>query len=363
MIKQNRLIKTFLELVKIDSPSGEEKEVAKYVAKRLEQLGAKVEFDNYGNVIGKIKGKGEPLMLNAHLDTVEPGKNIKPIVEKDIIKSDGTTILGADPKAGVSIILETLTSIKEDNTPHVPIEVVFTLGEELGLFGAVNLDYKKITAKRGITFDGEEGVHNISISAPGYNRVDATIIGKGTHAGAAPEKGISAIKIASEIIANLDVGRIDFETTANIGLISGGTARNAVPEKAHFKGEVRSRNIKKLEKHTSHFKKVFSNVMKKYPIAKGELDIKREFDPYIFEEDHRVIKHISNILNGMGIKPNLFHSGGGTDVNIFHDYGIEAIVVGTGGYEAHTIREYVIIPQMLQAAKFCEKIVFLPSFC
>lgn len=357
MINQDRLVKTFLDLVKIDSPSGEEEEIAKHIAKRLRKLGATVEFDSYGNVIGKIKGKGEPLMLNAHLDTVEPGSSIKPIVEGDIIKSDGTTILGGDPKAGVSIILEALTSIIENGRQHVPVEIVFTLGEETGLFGAVNLDYKKINAKRGITFDGEEQMHNITISAPGYNRVDATIIGRGAHAGATPEKGISAIQIASEIIANLKIGRIDFETTANIGLISGGSARNAVPEKTHFKGEIRSRNIEKLENHTTHFKQVFNKIMRRYKEAKLQLDIKREFDPYFFDKNHRVIKHISSVLNKMEIMPNLQHSGGGTDVNIFHTHGIEAIVVGTGVYEAHTTREYVVISQMYDAARFCERII------
>lgn len=357
MIKQDRLVKTFLELVKIDSPSGEEKEVVKEVAKRLEKLGAKVEFDNYGNVIGKIKGNGEPLMLNAHLDTVEPGRGIKPIIEGDIIKSDGKTILGGDPKAGVSIILEAITSLLEDRKKHFPLEIVFTLSEETSLLGALNLDYRKINAKRGITFDGEEEIRNITISAPGYNRVDATITGRGAHAGVEPEKGISAIKIASEIISSLKIGRIDFETTANIGLISGGSARNAVAEKSHFKGEIRSRNVEKLEKHTAHFKDVFNKIMRKHPKTKVEVDIKREFDPYLFDENHRVIKHISTALTKMKIKPNLQHSGGGSDVNIFHDFGIEAVVVGTGVYDAHTTREYVLIPQMYDAARFCERII------
>jgi tripeptide aminopeptidase len=357
MINKKRLIQTFLDLVGIDSPSGEERAVAEYAAKFLRKLGGKVEFDSYGNVIGKFKGEGETMMLNSHLDTVEPGRGIKASVRGDKIVSDGSTILGGDAKAGVAAILEALISLKEDNRQHVPIEVVFTLAEESGLVGATNLDYSKISAKRGITFDGERGVENLTISAPGYNRVDVTIIGRGAHAGAEPEKGISAIKIAAEIIGKLEVGRIDSETTANVGLIEGGSARNAVPERVHFKAEIRSRSLKKLEDHVIHFEEVFKSVMNKYPDAKIELTMQREFDPYIFEESHRVIKQIQDVFKVMKIKPKLEVSGGGTDVNVFHIHGIEAVCVGVGDYEAHTTREYVVVREMVEAAEFCEKLI------
>lgn len=359
MISKQRLIDTFIDLVKIDSPSGHEKELAEYVSQYLKRLKAEVEYDNFGNVIAKLPGSigVKPLMLNAHLDTVEPGRGIKPIIEGDIIRSDGSTVLGGDPKAGVALILEALTSLVEDKKTHVPLEIVFTREEEIGLKGAINLDYTILTAKRGITFDGEEAVHNVVISAPGYNRVDATIVGRGAHAGAQPEKGISAIQIAAKIISSLHLGRIDHETTANIGLIEGGTARNAIPEKVHFRGEIRSRNKEKLEAHTTHFQNVFKDIMTQHPEAKSDLVIQKEFDSYLFDGNHKVVQHISNVFSDMHIAPNLHHSGGGTDVNIFHSHGIEAIVVGTGDYDAHTTREYVIIPQMLQAAQFCEKIV------
>lgn len=359
MIDKKRLIKTFIDLVQIDSVSGEEENVAKEVAKRLKKLGAKVEFDSYGNVIGKLKGTGEPIILNAHLDTVEPGRGIKPIVKDDRITSDGTTVLGGDPKAGIAAILEALESLQEDKKAHVPLEMVFTREEEIGLRGAVNLDYTKLSAKRGITFDGEEAVHNITISAPGYNRIDVTVIGRGAHAGCEPEKGISAIVIASLIIGKLKLGRIDEETTANIGMVQGGSARNAIPEVVHFKGEVRSRNQKKLEQHTKHFEEVFSLVANAFPEAKVEVFIKREFESYLFQDTHRVIAHASKILSDFKLTPNLCHTGGGTDVNIFHTKGIEGIVVGGGFYNAHTTREYVVISEMVQAAKFCEKMVLI----
>lgn len=357
MINKDRLVKTFIDLVKIDSPSGEEQRIAKEVINKLKALGGGVERDAFGNVIAKFEGAGEPLMINAHLDTVEPGRGIKPQLQGDKIFSNGDTILGGDPKAGVAAILEALTSLKEEKRKHVPLEVVFTLSEEIGLLGAKNLEYNKLISRRGITFDGIKDVATITSSAPGYNRVDVTIIGKSAHAGEEPEKGVSAIKIGAEIISKLETGRIDHETTANVGLIEGGSALNAVAERLHFMAEIRSRSLQKLEKHSLHFEEVFNSVMQKYPEAKIELKIVREFDPYLFEENHQVIQLAKKALEQIGLKPKLEPTGGVADVNIFHTNGLEVVCVGVGDYEAHTTREYVLISEMLQAAHFCETIL------
>lgn len=358
MIHKDRLVQTFIELVKIDSPSGEEQKVVEYASKRLKRLGGRVERDGYGNVIAKFEGVGEPMMINAHLDTVEPGRGIRPEISDNRITSDGRTILGGDPKAGVAEILEALTSLNEEKYKHLPIEVVFTLNEEIGLKGAINLDYSKLTARRGISFDGKDDVATITTSAPGYNSVDVTIIGRGAHAGE-PEKGISAVKIGAEIISRLETGRIDNETTANVGLIEGGSALNTVAQRMHFMAEIRSRNLKKLEKHSLHFEEVFNSVMQKYPEAKIELKIAREFDPYLFEENHEIIQMAKKALAQIGLKPKLEPTGGGADVNIFHKHGLGVICVGTGVYELHTTREYALVNEMLEAAKFCEAIARL----
>ncbi len=357
MINQDRLVKTFLELVQIDSPSGEEKAIAQHVAEKLKTLGAAVEFDTYGNVIGKIPGQGEVLMINAHLDTVEPGKGIKPVIKGDKITTDGSTVLGGDPKAGVAAILETLTSLKEDTKAHLPLEIVFTLEEETSLGGSINLDYTKVLAKKVVTFDGEAGVKNITVSAPGYNKVDITITGRSAHAGAEPEKGLSAIKIAADMISKLQVGRIDFETTANIGIINGGSARNAVPDTVTIQAEIRSRNEEKLEKHTDHFKAVFKEITKQYPTAKIDVSIIREFNPYVLPPTNELVVHVANKLKSLGITPVMEDSGGATDVNIFHTHGIQGVCVGTGDYEAHTTREYVLISEMVETTKFCEALL------
>lgn len=357
MINRKRLVSTFLELVKIDSPSGHEKKISQFVADKLKSLNGKVIIDSYGNIIAKFQGKGDPIILNSHLDTVEPGQNVKPYVIENKILSDGTTILGGDAKAGVAIIIETITSLKEDNLAHLPLEVIFTREEEIGLIGADNLDYSLIKSKDGITLDAVGGVENIIISAPGYTRIDVSIMGRSAHSGFEPEKGISAIKIASEIITNLKVGRIDNETSANIGIIRGGSARNAIPETVQFEAEIRSRNPEKLAEHTIHFEKIINNTLLNYPEAKVNLNIHREFNPYFFEKSNPLIKKIIDALTNTGLKPKFVSSGGGADVSVFQAHGIEAICLGSCYYNAHTTREYVLISEMIKAAKFCQNFV------
>ena len=357
MINKKRLVDTFLELVKIDSPSGEEKQIATVLLKKLQALGGKGGQDAYGNIIMQFSGEGKPFMINSHMDTVEPGRDIKPIVDGDTIKTDGTTVLGGDAKAGLAIILESLTSLKEDKKRHTALEVVLTVEEETGLIGATHLDYTKITAQRGIAFDGSKDVQNVTVSAPGYDRIDITIIGKAAHAGSEPEKGLSAIQIASEIISNFKLGRIDNETTANIGLIEGGSARNAVPEKVEIHGEIRSRNLKKLEQHTQHFKETIGHISKKYKEAKIITEVKREFNPYHFLTTNPTLEQIRKTLEKMGLSLHEDFAGGGSDVQIFHNHGIEAVVLGIGDYNPHTTREFVKISEMYQGVQFAELLV------
>lgn len=357
MINDKRLIKIFIDLVKIDSPSGDEDKMAEEMIKRLKDLGAEIEVDSFGNIIAKFSGMGQPLLLNAHLDTVQPGCGIKPKLSAERIETDGSTILGGDNKAGLAIILEAITAIKESHKPHFPLEVILTRGEEMGLLGAINLDYGKISAIQGISFDGHGPVGNIAVAAPGYNRIDVTVIGRSAHAGVEPEKGISAIEIASKIISELKLGRIDEETTANIGLIEGGSARNAVAERAHFKGEIRSRDLAKLEAHTKHFKEVLAKFDLAFEEAVLEIDIAHEFDPYKFSEDHPMIERILRICKTLKIKPILEPTGGGADVNIFNAHGLEVICVGTGDYELHTKREHLVIKEFVEAANFAAELI------
>ena len=196
MANLERLVTTLIELIQIDSPSGEEDAIDADVSSRLNSLGLSVSHDSYNNVIAKLSGQGPPLLLSAHLDTVEPGRGIKPMVDGEVLRSDGTTILGGDCKAGLAIVLEGLASTMESNGGNRAIEVVFTRHEEGGLIGAHHLDLSMISAKEGIVFDGEGPPNRIVLSAPSQNVVTAEITGRAAHAGLEPEKGISALSVS-----------------------------------------------------------------------------------------------------------------------------------------------------------------------
>ena len=246
MPNQERLVNAFCDLVRIDSPSGEEWDVAQHVSERLSGLGFQVARDAHGNVIAREDGD-RPLLLSAHMDTVDPGRSIRPQVVGDRITSDGNTILGGDCKAGVAAILEALESVRDDGRARRPVEVVLTRGEEIGLVGASNLDFSMLTGTEAVVFDGNGPVNTITGASPTYMAFDINVRGRGAHAGVEPEKGLSAIKIASDIIAELPQGRIDQETTFNVATITGGTVRNAVPSEASVTGEFRSMNMESLE--------------------------------------------------------------------------------------------------------------------
>ena len=356
MINQERLIETFKEIVKIDSPSGEEEEISQDLTRRLTDLGFQVQRDYHGNVLASEEGDN-PLLLSAHMDTVEPGRGIKPRVEGDRIVSDGTTILGGDCKAGIAAILEGLESIKEDGLCRRPVQVVFTRQEEIGLVGAKNLDFSLLIAKEGVVFDGNGPPSKITTAAPTYIGFDITATGRAAHAGAEPEKGISAIKIATEIIAKLPQGRLDDETTFNVGTIQGGSVRNAVPEEVTFVGEFRSRSLETLDMLSMDIRTAIEDVKRDYPEAVITENFEVSFEAYNLKPDDPMIQRVTNILLSLDMKPELGPSGGGTDGNIFLQHGVQCVVVGMSTQEMHTTREYVPIADLVKTADFCQALL------
>ena len=356
MIDRDRLVKTFCELVQIDSPSGEEEAVALNLIERVESLDLTAIRDSYGNVIASDGGQ-DPLLISAHIDTVEPGRGIKPTVDGDRIVSDGTTILGGDCKAGVAAVLEALESISEDGTPHKAVEVALTREEEIGLLGARNLDFSKITAREAIVFDGEGPPSQITSASPTYIGFNLEVTGRAAHAGVEPEKGLSAIRIASEIVTRLPQGRLDDETTFNIGVIEGGTVRNAVPEKAVVQGEFRSRDLETLDGIQLQLTEAVDEVRRLYPEAVIEGRVRTEFETYTISEDDPAARLVMAALRTLGLEPTFHPSGGGTDGNVFRKHGISAVVVGMADHNMHTVREYVTIPDLVDAARLCETLL------
>ena len=356
MINQERLVNDFCELVKIDSPSDEEEAVAQHLTDQLSRLGFQVDRDAHGNLIASEDG-ANPLMLSAHMDTVEPGRGIKPQVVGDRIQSDGATILGGDCKAGLAAIMESLESVAEEGSPRRPVQVVFTRGEEIGLVGAANLDYSMIKCREAVVFDGNGPVNTITGASPTYMRFDVSVTGRGAHAGVEPEKGLSAIRIASEIISDLPNGRLDEETTFNVGLISGGTVRNAVPVEATFGGEFRSHNTESIDLLRMQVLASLQRAREKYRDANIQEEIEMMFRMYRLDPNEPVVRLVTGLLKDLRLEPNIRPSGGGTDANAMRLNGIDCVVVGMSTNEMHTVNEYVVIPDLMATAQFCQTLM------
>lgn len=354
MADRQRLTETLIELIKIDSPSGEEDAIDRDVSARLSALGLAVEHDAYNNIVARIEGAGQPLLLSAHLDTVEPGRGIQPVLDGDTLRSDGATILGGDCKAGLAIVLEALACAADSGGAHRAVEVAFTRHEEGGLVGAHHLDFGLLTAKTGIVFDGEGPPSRVTVSAPSQNVVTAEITGRAAHAGLEPEKGLSALLVAADILTRLPLGRIDAETTANIGWLEGGLKRNIIPERASLDGEFRSRSNDKLAWLEGQFRKVFDEAAARYPEAQISLDIRNTYQAYRVPPQHETVAMIGRALDSLGLAPVLEASGGGSDANVFIERGITALPVGIGVRSFHTTWETALIPEVLQGAEMCQ---------
>ena len=359
MINRDRLVNTFMDIVRIDSVSGEEDEIAEDLTQRLESLGLSVEVDGYGNLIANPPdfdpNKGQsPLLLSVHMDTVDPGRGIQPRVEDDVIRSDGTTIVGGDAKAGVAAVLEAIESLKEDGTSHLPYQIALTREEETGLHGARNLDYSKIHASEAVVFDGEGPVSTVTVAAPTYVGFTVEITGRAAHAGVEPEKGISAIRVAAELITRLPQGRLSADTTFNIGLIEGGSVRNTVPENARVVGEFRSQNLEAIDNIGLEIEQALNTVRVMFPEAALDQHMHTEFEHYEFGEEDPTYRRVSRALEVIGLQPQMKASGGGTDGNIFRQRGITSVVVGMADNGMHTVREHVRISELVEAAHFCE---------
>jgi len=366
MTKKNRVLNRFLKLVRIDSPSRHEKAVVKHVRAELRKMGYRSEEDRAGKRIGGDAGnvwvfvKGNVpdaprIMLNAHLDTVAPGKNIKPRVRNRYVVSDGTTILGGDNKAGVAVLMETLKRLKEEKTRHGDITVLLTISEEIGLLGSKSVSRKKLKADFGFTLDGGD-IDEIINSSPSQDNLRCSIFGKAAHAGVRPEEGISAIKVASEAIAGMKLGRLDDETTANIGKIKGGVATNIIPDRVDLRGEARSHNPKKLKTQIDHMKNRLVRACRKIG-ARLDIKISHSYRSFKIDRNSRLLKLAVKAAKSLNIKPIVKGTGGGFDANIFNSLGVPTVIIGTGADRVHTTRERVSIPQMQKSVQLVMKII------
>ena len=361
MPNKKRLIEEFIELVKIDSLTGKEKNIAQLLFKKLNELGFEVSIDNAGefaggetgNVIATLKGNrpGKKLLFTAHMDTVEPGISINPIIdkEKQIIKSDGTTILGSDDKAGIAAILEAMKTLKEKNISHPDIQVVFSIWEEQGLLGAKYLDYTKIDTDYIYVLDMDGAPGRIITKASAQDKITVKIIGKAAHAGLNPEKGISALMVASHAIVNMNLLRIDEETTANLGVINGGVGTNSVMSELTICGEARSLNEDKLNKQVNHMVNCFREAADKYG-AKVEINVDRLYDAVNINENDEVVILAKKAFANLGIEAYADSTGGASDVNIYASKGYKAVNLAIGMTNAHSVNEFIKIEDLYNSS-------------
>ena len=364
------LIDYFISLIKIDSESKNEKAVALKIAEDLRSLGAEISFDNthektggnIGNLYGYFPGNinKKPIIFCAHMDTVVPGNGIKPQIVDDRITTDGTTILGADDKSGIAEIIWAIKEINEAKEDHAPIEVLFTISEEIGLLGAKLVDLSNIKSEFGYALDSHVIGHVVT-GAPSQNSMQFTIHGKESHAGAAPEFGVSAIQIASEAISKMKLGRIDEETTCNIGVITGGTATNIIPKEVILKAEVRSHNKDKLQKVTNEIKQILIDTAAKYKLgdfqASVESMIQTEYPAFVIGNDDPCIQLAKKATENIGLPFKSGISGGGSDANIFNFKGMKMAVVGSGMKDVHTVNEYIKLVDLENGVKWVKEVI------
>ncbi len=367
-MNKERLRDTFFELVKINSETKDERNIADILTTKMKDLGFEVVEDDSaqrsghgaGNLIATMKGNVsavDPIYFTCHMDTVVPGLDIKPELREDgYIYSDGTTILGADDKAGIAALFEMIRVIKEQDKPHGDIQFIITAGEESGLMGAKAMDASLITAKYGYAVDSDGKVGGIVTSAPYQAKLYTTIHGKTAHAGVAPEKGVSAINIAAKSIAAMTLGRIDAETTANIGSFAGGRATNIVCDEATIVAEARSIRPNKLDKQTEHMTSTFARIAEKMG-GSAETRVEHMYPGFNFTEKDLVVQTAMTAVKNIGRSPELLSSGGGSDGNVFNGAGIPTVTLSVGYEEIHTTKERMPVEELNKLTELLLEII------
>lgn len=366
-VNKDRLINEFMELVQIDSETKYETEIAKVLKDKFTSLGLDVTEDQSkeetghgaGNLICTLKGNVsdvEPIYFTSHMDTVVPGKGIKPSIKDGYIVSDGTTILGADDKAGLAAIFESIRCLKEQDIKHGDIQFIITAGEESGLVGAKALDKDLVNATYGYAIDSNGDVGDIIVAAPTQAKIYATIKGKTAHAGVAPEKGVSAITLAAKAISKMPLGRIDEETTANIGRFEGGQQTNIVCDQVDILAEARSLVPEKMDKQIAAMKTAFETTAKEYG---GEADVKVEvmYPGYKQEAGDHVVEVARRAAEKIGRKSSLLKSGGGSDANVIAGFGIPTVNLAVGYEEIHTTNERIPVDELVKIAEMVVSIM------
>jgi tripeptide aminopeptidase len=354
MVQQQRLIDTFVELVQIDSETRAERAICDRLIELFSELGLTVHEDDSaartqhgaGNLIATWPATAGmervvPMLFTAHMDTVAPGRGIRPHIDADgVIRSDGTTILGSDDKAGIAAMIEAIRAINEAGQPHGTIQFVITSGEESGLVGARALDPALLFAQYGYALDSDGEIGMICVAGPTQAKLKIQVIGKSAHAGVNPEKGISAITVAAKAISRMSLGRIDSETTANIGRFEGGGATNVVTDHVVITAEARSLHHEKMVAQVAAMRQALQSATTEYG-ATFEFEETILYPAFHVAAHEPVLQVAAAAFASLGIPSRTFSSGGGSDANIFNGMGIPTVNLAIGYEQIHTVHEHI----------------------
>ena len=352
----DEVVSLFTELAALPSPPGEERVVADRVMAYLRDLGLDVAEDDAGPRIGSTVGNlyarieptdesGTPLFFCAHLDTVPPQAAIEPVVEDGVIRNAAGTILGADNKAAVAVMLEATRQLLSENRPHGGVELLFTPKEEVGLHGAAAFDHEQLQARVGYVYDQAAPIGEVILGAPYAHSMEVRFHGRASHSGMYPEEGRSAIAAAAKAISDFKLGRIDEDSTANVGIISGGTAGNIVPEWCSFLAEARSHDPRKLSD-------LVREMLEAATFAAGledcqvETEVHKSYSGYRFKRDDYVVRLAGSALERAGYDPSFKLSGGAADANVFNERGLACVNLANGMAEIHTPQEHIAVEDL-----------------
>lgn len=368
MLSRERLQERFLELIKIYSPSGGEKEQCQWLMDYFKERGIEASIDeagaayggNGGNIIAHIKGEATnlPICFAAHLDQIEPCKDVRPVVDGHIIRTDGTTTLGGDDKGAVASILEILEDILETGKPHKEFYIMFTVSEETSMQGTKHMDPSRLPCKDMIIADATGPAGIIAYKAPAMEAIKCTVKGRKAHAGIEPEKGINAVVAASKAISRMHIGRIDEETTSNIGRIEGGAATNIVTDEVTFTAEIRSHSMDKLNAEVAYMEACLKTAAREMG-AEYEMSHELAYPSLEVSLDSELYRITAKAMEEEGIAPVPMVIGGGSDGNILAGYGCNSLILSVGMIDVHTVQEALDMDELWKVTKVMSRIAVL----
>lgn len=353
----SRLLERFFRYISCASESGSERPFCELLEAELRDLGLSVSRDAVGehcgtdgwNVYAFLPGEGEPILFSAHLDTVAPGTGIRPIIKDGVIHSSGDTILGADDKSGIAAVMEALESIKEQQLPHRPVEVLFSVCEELGLQGAKCADYTRIKSRQAVVLDSGK-MESIINQAPANMHLHIEITGKSAHAGTSPDQGVHALKAAAAAIANIPCGFVDDITVMNVANFSSPGKTNIVPDKAQFDMEIRSFDEERLLEHVKSTEAAVISACNAVG-ASYVIHTEKQSDVLYVPQDSALIKRLQDVYSELGVAARTDKTYGGSDATWIFHHGIDVANIGTGMQDVHSLTEHIAVADLELTAR------------